>query len=99
MLVSWTPLGPLIKVLGDVGSRPLRIPIGAKVKDAYDLSGWRLPLSRSFTADSILSHLTPLPAPLPHLESDSYYWSVTPITGVWMILSFRVTLRPRLGRL
>ena len=73
---SWTPLGPLIKVLGDVGSRPLRIPIGAKVKDAYDLSGWRLPLSRSVTADSILSHLTPLPAPLPHLESDSYYWSV-----------------------
>lgn len=72
----WTSLGPLIKYLGDVGSRPLRIPFSAKVADAIDGSGWRLPLSRSLTADSILSHLASLPPPSPLMVSDSYSWCV-----------------------
>jgi len=73
---NWTYKGPLIKLLGNVGLRPLRIPLNAKVADAFDASGWRHPLPRSITADSIFALLSSLPAPLPHLDSDCYFWSM-----------------------
>lgn len=46
---NWTSLGPLIKFIGDYGSRPLRIPLNVRVADAYSAAGWRLPLSRPFS--------------------------------------------------
>nr|AAD17416.1 putative non-LTR retroelement reverse transcriptase [Arabidopsis thaliana] len=73
---NWTYKGPLIKLLGNVELRPLRIPLNAKVADAFDASGWRHPLPRSITADSIFALLSSLPAPLPHLDSDCYFWSM-----------------------
>ncbi|KAL9840417.1 hypothetical protein AtNW77_Chr2g0228061 [Arabidopsis thaliana] len=73
---SWTSLGPLIKCLGDFGSRILRIPISARVVDAYGPNGWRLPLSRSPPALAIYEHISTLPAPSSALTHDPYYWCV-----------------------
>ncbi|VYS63974.1 unnamed protein product [Arabidopsis thaliana] len=47
---SWTSLGPLIKVMGDYGSRSLRIPLNARVVEALGVNGWKLPLSRFSSA-------------------------------------------------
>ena len=73
---SWTSLGPLIKCLGDFGSRILRIPISARVVDAYGPNGWRLPLSRSPPALAIYEHISTLLAPSSALTHDPYYWCV-----------------------
>ncbi|KAG7590388.1 Reverse transcriptase zinc-binding domain [Arabidopsis suecica] len=73
---SWTTLGPLIKILGDYGSRSLRIPLSASVADAYSPVGWRLPLSRSAAALTIFDHINALAPPADDLLDDSYSWCV-----------------------
>lgn len=93
---SWTSLGPLLKRIGDVGSRPLRIPLNARVVDAYGANGWRLPLSRSPAALAIYEHINTLPAPSLDLGDDSFLWCV----GNDVCQGFSVTktweaLRPR----
>ncbi|KAG7576383.1 Reverse transcriptase zinc-binding domain [Arabidopsis thaliana x Arabidopsis arenosa] len=78
---SWTSLGPLIKKLGDFGTRSLRIPLSARVVDAHTVAGWKLPLSRSAHAQSILNHLSSLPPPTSDLADDSYSWCVGDAQG------------------
>ncbi|XP_010419362.1 PREDICTED: uncharacterized protein LOC104705067 [Camelina sativa] len=73
---SWTLLGPLINRLGDYGARSLRIPISAKVVEAIEGAGWRLPLSRSPAAREIHDHLRTLQPPSPEQDQDVYIWCV-----------------------
>lgn len=44
---SWTPMGPLIKFLGEEGPRILRIPISSKVASTVNGTVWKLPPPRS----------------------------------------------------
>ncbi|KAG7579142.1 Reverse transcriptase domain [Arabidopsis thaliana x Arabidopsis arenosa] len=76
---NWTSLGPLIRSLGEIGYRSLRVPLSAKVADAYCDEGWRLPLSRSGPALAIHDHISTLPAPTADLEDDLYMWCVDDI--------------------
>lgn len=92
---SWTSLGPLIKCMGDYGSRPLRIPIHAKVADAYGEDGWQLPLSRSAPAAAILAHISTLPAPTLDLNADSYLWCVDAVCQGFSAAKTWEAIRPR----
>lgn len=60
---NWSPLGPLIKVLGTNGPRNLRTPIEATVSQACDERGWRLPHPRSDMEVLLHSFLTTFPSP------------------------------------
>ncbi|KAG7595163.1 Endonuclease/exonuclease/phosphatase superfamily [Arabidopsis thaliana x Arabidopsis arenosa] len=73
---SWTTLGPLIKCVGDLGTRTLRIPLSARVADAHTAEGWKHPLSRSAPAQAIHDHISSLPAPSSVLFEDSFLWCV-----------------------
>lgn len=71
---NWTPLGPLIKLLGEEGPRALFIPLSAKVVDVYTSEGWRLPMHRSEGAMSLHIHLTTVPLLLLASGMNSYCW-------------------------
>lgn len=73
---SWTPFGQLIKFLGSSGPRDLNLTLQAKVSDAANATGWRIPSPRSENALDLHIHLTTRQLPLPHLEEDSYHWIV-----------------------
>ncbi|KAL9818900.1 putative RNA-directed DNA polymerase [Arabidopsis thaliana] len=73
---SWTSLGPLIKVMGDYGSRSLRIPLNARVVEALGVNGWKLPLSRSAPAQAIHEHISTIMTPSPATIEDSFDWVV-----------------------
>ena len=72
---SWTPLGPLINLLGHQGPRSLRLPREGKVKDACSATSWIIPSPRSEEALLLHVHLTTIPVPAP-LSQDEYCWVV-----------------------
>ncbi|XP_019090150.1 PREDICTED: uncharacterized protein LOC109128393 [Camelina sativa] len=74
----WSPLGPLIDLLGDNGPVLLGIPINAQVVAATNSHGWRLPSSRSRNplVLSIQDHLLSVPAPSLSYGPDQFLWEV-----------------------
>lgn len=77
---SWSPLGPLIKLLGDTGPRDLYLPRNAKVAQVCTTRNWRLPNPRSEQALELHTHLTTIPLPSLSTDQDSYHWSVNGVT-------------------
>lgn len=73
---SWTPMGPLIKLLGVEGPRALRLPLNTKVADACDSGGWLLPSHRSDAALVLHTHLTTIDLPSHSTLLDSSRWIV-----------------------
>lgn len=73
---SWTPLGPLIKLLGQEGPRNLRVPLNAFVADAADDVGWKLAGPRSEAALALHVHLTTIHLPNTSVLADKYSWYV-----------------------
>jgi len=78
-LDNWTPLGPLIKFLGDDEPRICRIPLNARVADACNHHDWTLVSPRSDSAVSFHSHLTTISLPSLSSIDDSYSWIVDAI--------------------
>lgn len=76
---SCTPLGPLIKVLGEEGPRSSRIPLNAKVADACNQQGWILASPRSEQAMALHSHLTTIRLPSNSTLEDTYCWIVNDV--------------------
>ncbi|KAG7594616.1 Zinc finger CCHC-type superfamily [Arabidopsis thaliana x Arabidopsis arenosa] len=73
---SWTPLGPLINLLGEDGPRDTRIPLNARVSDACSSHGWRLASPRSDHALALHAYLTSIPLPSPSSGDDSFDWVI-----------------------
>ncbi|XP_010490455.1 PREDICTED: uncharacterized protein LOC104768230 [Camelina sativa] len=92
----WTPLGPLIKLLGSGGPRVLRLAINATVGDACDDQGWTLPAPRSDAALSLHVHLTSIQHPTSSLDQDTYYWAIEGVPNqVYSSSKTWEILRPR----
>ncbi|KAG7588504.1 Zinc finger CCHC-type superfamily [Arabidopsis suecica] len=79
----WTPLGPLIKLLGSNGPRDLRIPLNCCVASACSGAGWSLPAPRSDEALSLHVHLTTAPLPSTIITEDYYYWETDGTTATF----------------
>lgn len=73
---NWTPLGPLIKHIGDHGPRDCRIPLDARVADACDHSGWKLPAPRSDAVLNLHIYLISISLPSRSQSEDCYHWFV-----------------------
>lgn len=73
---SWTRLGPLISFVGCDGPRNFRVPLNAKVVDAYNSTGWTLANPRSNQAMELHVHLTTINLPREENGSGSYDWVV-----------------------
>lgn len=73
---NWSPLGSLIKLLGDSGPSILRIPLNARVANACNDEGWLLAHPRSDHAFSLQIFLSTIPLPCLSTEEDSYGWYV-----------------------
>lgn len=73
---SWTPLGPLIKLLGENGPRSLRVPLNAVVATACNDVGWKLASPRSEAAVSLHSPLTTIQLPSCSTIEDSFDWTI-----------------------
>lgn len=78
---SWTPLGPLIKLIGATGPRRLRLPLSATVSDSCSESGWLLPPPRSDVELQLHTHLTLAPLPSQCSIEDSYLWLTNGISS------------------
>ncbi|CAA7058159.1 unnamed protein product [Microthlaspi erraticum] len=72
----WTPLGPLIDIIGDQGPRDLRVDINAKVQEVCSDGIWNLPQPRSNEVVNFHSFLTTIPVPSDSLQEDFYTWTV-----------------------
>ncbi|XP_013601198.1 PREDICTED: uncharacterized protein LOC106308597 [Brassica oleracea var. oleracea] len=72
----WTPLGPLIRVLGQTGPRDLMIPLSARVCDACNDTGWLLRGARSDAALELQTHLTTIHLPMRNSPPDLVYWYI-----------------------
>ncbi|XP_056848360.1 uncharacterized protein LOC130498784 [Raphanus sativus] len=70
----WSPLGQLIKHIGEAGPRALRTSRSAKVADVIRGSTWILPHPRSQKEVDLHAYLTTIPLPLPLDEIDIYEW-------------------------
>ncbi|KAG7573766.1 Reverse transcriptase zinc-binding domain [Arabidopsis suecica] len=70
----WTPLGPIIKLLGNTGPRALRLPLNSSVADACTDQGWSLPAPRSDEALALHIHLTSIQIPRNDMFEDYYCW-------------------------
>ncbi|XP_023636105.1 uncharacterized protein LOC111830004 [Capsella rubella] len=73
---NWTPLGPLIKFMGEGGPRALSIPIEAKISSVYDLQEWKLQPPRSDKALALHVHLSTLTPPNTLDRDDCYAWEI-----------------------
>lgn len=73
---QWTPLGPLINVLGHSGPRALGIPLHSSVAETCTDIGWRLRHARSPAAEALQLHLCTVPLPSTSTASDAYVWEV-----------------------
>lgn len=71
---TWTPLGPLINLLGVSGPRRLRLPMNSTVAQACSSTGWRLPSPRSDAEVQLHAHLTLVALPSQSSVEDSYSW-------------------------
>lgn len=93
---NWTPLGPLLNIMGDLGPRSLRIPINAKVSSACNENGWLLASPRSDDALSLHLFLSTIRLPLLSTVEDSYEWFIVgkSTTGYSSSRTWEV-LRPR----
>lgn len=95
---SWSPMGPLIKWLGETGPSSLRIPLNARVADACNSNGWILAPSRSENALSLQVYLTTIPLPTASAddEEDSFGWYVDDrFFGAFSASKTWEALRPR----
>nr|VDD43563.1 unnamed protein product [Brassica oleracea] len=72
----WTPLGSLIKCLGDDGPRRLRIPLHSSVAEACSEDSWNLPHPRSENEVILHAHLTTVAPPVPTSSADKFFWTV-----------------------
>lgn len=72
----WTPLGPIIKLLGDNGPRDLRMPLCSTVAAACNEQSWQLAAPRSDSALSLQIHLTTLQLPSSSQAADSFAWEI-----------------------
>ena len=72
----WTPLGPLIRALGQTGPRDLMIPLSARVCDACNDTGWLLRGARSDAALELQTHLTTIHLPMRNSPPDLVYWYI-----------------------
>ncbi|KAG7536677.1 Reverse transcriptase domain [Arabidopsis suecica] len=77
---NWSPFGPLIKYIGADGPRQLRIPLKAKVKDACNSAGWKLPSPRSDVELNLHAHLTTIEVPSSSATQDEFCWVVDKVT-------------------
>ncbi|KAG7568329.1 Reverse transcriptase domain [Arabidopsis thaliana x Arabidopsis arenosa] len=73
---NWTKLGPLICFLGEDGPRNLRIPLHAKVSEAYNSHGWIIASPRSDQALALHVFLSSLDLSTLALAEDSFVWVV-----------------------
>lgn len=73
---SWSPLGPLIKLMGPIGPSQFRLPLNSKVKDACNQVGWSIPSPRSEAALNLHAHLTTIQTPTSSAAADEYCWVV-----------------------
>lgn len=73
---NWTPLGRLIRFLGESGPRNLCTPLHYNVSQACNDSRWLLPSPRSEEAVQLHVFLTTLSLPLQTSEEDSYDWYI-----------------------
>ncbi|KAG7551859.1 Endonuclease/exonuclease/phosphatase superfamily [Arabidopsis thaliana x Arabidopsis arenosa] len=73
---NWSPMGPLLKLLGDSGPINLRIPLNARVANACHDEGWLLAHSRSDHALSLQLYLSTIPLPSASTDDDSFGWVV-----------------------
>lgn len=92
----WSPLGQLIKYIGESGPRALRTRRSAKVADVFRGETCLLPHPRSQKEVDLHSYLTTIPLPLPTDQLDKYEW----IAGDSSLCIFRSAttwevLRPR----
>lgn len=71
---TWTPLGPLIKFLGEHATRRLRLPLNASVPDACSKNAWLLPSPRSDNEVLLHAHLTLITLPTQNASADMVYW-------------------------
>ncbi|XP_023634840.1 uncharacterized protein LOC111829597 [Capsella rubella] len=73
---NWTPLGPLLKLLGDSGPRSQRIPVNASVASACNNQGWILAPPRTDAAVSLHMYLSSIPLPSVSDSEDGFDWYV-----------------------
>ena len=72
----WTPMGPLIKIIGPSGPAQLGVPLQSTVSDACSTSGWRLRPARSQEVESLQIYLCTIPLPSLSTDPDLYAWEV-----------------------
>lgn len=73
---NWTPLGPLLDLMGENGPRNLRIPRNARVSGACSPHGWKIALPRSDQAVTLQVYLSTIDLPSTSLVDDSYDWFI-----------------------
>lgn len=78
---AWTPLVPLIKLVGVAGPRRLRLPLTSTVADACSQTGWLLPSPRSEAELQLHTHLTLISLPSQSTVEDSYHWLTNGSSG------------------
>lgn len=72
----WTPLGPIIKLLGDSGPRALRLPLNSLVADACSIDSWNLPATRSDNEVTLHAYLTTRTPPSLSSVPDIRFWLI-----------------------
>ncbi|KAG7615354.1 Reverse transcriptase zinc-binding domain [Arabidopsis thaliana x Arabidopsis arenosa] len=93
---NWTPMGPLIRYLGDSGPSCLRILLSARVANAYNNVGWLLAPPRSDMALSLHIHLSTIPLPADSDGEDVFGWFVDgKLCGNFTASKTWEALRPR----
>lgn len=73
---NWSPLGPLLDLLGENGPRELRIPRNARVSDACTSHGWKMAPPRSDHAVSLQIFLSSISLPSASHEVNSFDWYI-----------------------
>ncbi|XP_023633811.1 uncharacterized protein LOC111829304 [Capsella rubella] len=77
---SWTSLGPLIKLFGETGPTSLRVPVHAKISDAFDSQGWKLRRPRSDKDLALQVYLSTIPLPTDSDDDDWFDWVIDGIS-------------------
>ncbi|VVA94444.1 unnamed protein product [Arabis nemorensis] len=71
---NWLPIGPLIKVLGEVGSRTLGVAKNAKVAEVADESGWKIRRRRGSQLQELLRQISAISLPRADQGEDITLW-------------------------
>lgn len=72
---SWSPLGPLFKLIGEDGPRDFRIPLHESVAESCSQNQWLLAAPRSVNALAVHHHLAAISLPLTGAE-DLVCWEI-----------------------